>query len=406
MSLHREAHERVVVTGRGVLSSIGRGVPGFAQALAEGRNGIGALADMPRVGAALSGYDGAAEFSATDLSMMDRATQFAVIAAREAVQESGLDFEGEIGTRTAVIFGSASGCLATVESTYGNFFGDRTRRMHPMTVPRIMANAPASHISLLHGITGPAFMVATACASSAYAAALGLQMIRAGVVDAAIVGGAEAALLEGNLKGWDALRVLSPDTCRPFSKGRRGLVIGEGAGMLVLESLARARARGATILGELAGCAMNSDAHHILMPSMEGQAAAIRACLDDARMSEDEVGYVNAHGTATAANDLTETKAIRRVFGHGADRLHVSSTKSMHGHTLGAAGAIELIATLISLERGFSPPTMNFVERDPECDLDYVPNEARPASCKAALSNSFAFGGHNAVLAVRAAHGM
>lgn len=404
MSLHREPRQRVVVTGRGVLSSIGRGMADFAAALAEGRNGIGALEDMPRVGAAIRGYEASAEFSASDISMMDRATQFAVIAAREAVAESGLDFGSDLGTRTAVIFGSASGCLATVESTYGAFFGDKGKRMHPLTVPRIMANAPASHISLLHGITGPAFMVATACASSAYAVSLGLQMIRAGVVDCAIVGGAEAALLEGNLKGWEALRVLSPDTCRPFSKGRRGLVIGEGAGMLVLESLAMARRRAATIHGELAGCAMNSDAHHILVPSLDGQAAAIRACLDDAQMNEEEVGYVNAHGTATAANDLTETKAIRRVFGEAADRLHVSSTKSMHGHTLGAAGAIELIATLVSLERGFSPPTMNYVEADPECDLDYVPNEARQAKCRAALSNSFAFGGHNAVIAVRSSH--
>lgn len=394
--------DRVVVTGRGVVSAIGRGVPQFAQALADGSNGIHALADMPvRIGAPVRDFDAAAEFSASELSLLDRATQFAIVAAREAVAESGLDTGGGLGPRAAVIVGSGSGCLASVENSYATFFADRGRRLHPMTVPRIMANAPAGHISMSYGITGPAFVVATACASSAYAVALGLQMIRSGAIDVAIVGGAEACLIEGNLKGWEALRVLAPDTCRPFSKGRRGLVLGEGSAMLVLESLAHARARNATVHGEIAGCSITSDAHHILSPSLDGQTAAIRACLRDAQMGEDEIGYVNAHGTATAANDLTETRSIRQAFGSGADRLRVSSTKSMHGHALGAAGAIELVATLLGLEKGYAPPTMNYDEPDPECDLNYVPNEAQDLRCGAALSNSFAFGGHNAVLAVR-----
>lgn len=400
---HSHLH-RVVVTGRGVVCSIGRGVDRFAQALSEGTNGIQALEDLPqRVGAPVRGFDGAAELRGFEISALDRATQFALVAAREAVQESGLDIRSGLGGRTAVIVGSGSGCLATIENTYSGFFADRKRRMHPMTVPRIMPNAQASHISLAYGVTGPAFMVGTACASGAYAVALGMQMIRSAMADVAIVGGAEACLLEGNLKGWEALRVLAPDTCRPFSKGRRGVVLGEGSAILVLESLEHARARGAVLRGEIAGCAMNSDAHHLLAPSQEGQAAAIRACLHDARMGEGEIGYVNAHGTATAANDLTETRAIRQIFGAGAERLNVSSTKSMHGHTLGAAGAIELLATLLALEQGFAPPTMNYTDPDPDCDLDYVPNEARSMRCGAALSNSFAFGGHNAVLAVRSA---
>lgn len=400
---HTSAGARVVVTGRGVLSAIGCGMPQFAAALATGGNGIHEVAGLPvRVAAPVRNFNPAAEFTASELSLYDRVTQFAIVAAREAVQESGLDTGCGLGSRAAVIVGSGAGCLASLETSYEGFFVDRGKRLHPMTVPRIMPNAPAGHISMAYGVTGPAFVVATACASSAYAVALGLQMIRSGAIDIAIVGGSEACLIEGNLKGWDALRVLAPDTCRPFSKGRRGLVLGEGAAFLVLESYAHASRRQATLYGEMAGCALNSDAHHILSPSMAGQSAAIRACLHDARFSDADVGYVNAHGTATAANDLTETRSIRQVFGAQADRLQVSSTKSMHGHTLGAAGAIELVATLVGLEGGFSPPTMNYEEPDPDCDLNYVPNQAQELRCKAALSNSFAFGGHNAVLAVRA----
>ena len=400
----RARDERVVVTGLGIVSAIGRGVANFARALSEGRNGIHALNNMPvRIGAPVIDFDPAAEFNASELPMLDRMTQLAIVSAREAVAGSGLNTAGGLGPRTAVIIGNGSGCLGSVEKSYSGFFADRGKRLHPLTVPRIMSNAPAGHISMAYGITGPALMVATACASSAYAVTLGMHMIRAGQMDVVIVGGAEACLVEGNLKGWDALRVLAPDTCRPFSKGRRGLVLGEGAAMLVLESYEHARRRGANPLGEIAGCSTTSDAHHILTPSMDGQAQAMRACLRDAQVSDDEVGYINAHGTATAANDLTETRAIHQVFGAVAPALRVSSTKSMHGHTLGAAGAIELVATLLGLQNGFSPPTMNYVEADPECDLNYVPNVAQTYRGGVALSNSFAFGGHNAVLAVRSA---
>lgn len=400
---------RVVVTGRGVISAIGRGLPQFSQSLADGTSGIAALQNLStdrlqiKIGAQVLGIDLAAEFRRSETMLLDRGTQFALIAAREAVQESGLEVSGGIGPRAAVIIGTGSGCIASLENSYTDFHEKGGRRLHPATVPRIMPNAPAAHISMAYGITGPAFMVATACASSAYAVALGLQMIRAGSADLVIVGGTEACIVEGNLKGWEALRVQAPDNCRPFSKGRRGLVLGEGSAMLVLESLEHARARNASIYGEIAGYAMNSDAFHILSPSVAGQSHAIRSCLRDAGITEDEIGYVNAHGTATVANDLTETRAIRTVFGSGADRLRVSSTKAMHGHTIGAAGAIELLATLVGLENGFAPPTINYTEADPECDLNYVPNEAQRLRCGAALSNSFAFGGHNAVLAVRSA---
>jgi nodulation protein E len=396
---------RVVVTGRGVVSAIGRGIDAFASALADGAMGIAPIDALPtRIGAFVRDFDGTTAYGASHLSLLDRAAQFALDAAEQALTESGLDWRQGLGPRAAVIVGTGSGCLSSIESFYEAFCADRERRQPPLTVPRTMCNAFASHISLAYGVTGPAFMVSTACASSAYAVALGQQMIRSGAIDVAIVGGAEACLTEGAFKAWEALRVLAPDTCRPFSKGRRGLVLGEGAAIVVLESLDHARARGAPLHGEIAGCAMNSDASHILNPSLEGQIAAIRACLADARLDADDIGYINAHGTATLANDLTEARAIRGVFGDaGARSLAVSSTKSMHGHTIGAAGAIELVATLVGLEKGFAPPTMNYVQPDAECALNVVPNEAQPLRCVAALSNSFAFGGHNAVLAVRSA---
>lgn len=396
--------KRVVVTGRGVQSAIGRGVPAFMQGLQSGTVGIAPLQDLSiKTGALLRGYVPEQEFSHGELALLDRASQFALLSAREAVRESGLPVAGGLGPRAAVIFGIGSGSIGTLEESYRAHLLER-RRLSPFTVPKIMGNAPAAHISLGFGVTGPAFVVASACASSAYAVGLGMQLIRSGAVDIAIVGGTEACLVEGNVRGWEALRVLSPDTCRPFSRDRRGLVLGEGAATLVLESLEHASARQATLLGELCGCAMTSDAHHILSPSLDGQAEAIRACLRDAGLDTDHLAYVNAHGTATAANDVTETRALRQALGDAADRLQVSSTKSMHGHTLGAGGAIEVLATLLALQERFAPPTMNYTESDPDCDLNYVPNETQELRRgHVALSNSFAFGGHNAVIAMRAA---
>jgi len=338
------------------------------------------------------------------LAFLDRSVQFALLTAREALAESGLDISARLGPRAAVIVGAASGNIGSIDESYRLSLVDGRRRLPPFTVPKIMANSPACHISMEFGVTGPAFVVSTACASSAYAIGLGLQLIRSGVVDVAIVGGSEASLVDGNLKGWDSLRVLAPDTCRPFSRDRRGLVLGEGAAMLVMESLAHARLRGAPIFGEVRGYALTSDAHHILSPSIDGQADAVRNCLRDAQMDADDLVYINAHGTATAANDVAETRALRLSLGATVDRLQVSSTKSMHGHTLGAAGAIELLATLVGLQERFAPPTLNYLEADPECNLNCVPNEAQPlgrGNC--ALSNSFAFGGHNAVIAVASA---
>jgi nodulation protein E len=274
-------------------------------------------------------------------------------------------------------------------------------RVSPMMIPRVMANSGASQISMEFGITGPTYTVSTACSSSNHAIGQAYHMVRHGLVDSAITGGSEAVFSFGFLKAWEAMRVVSPDTCRPFSKDRRGLILGEGAAMLVLETLEAARGRGALILAEVVGFGMSSDAHHITQPSPDGAALAMTAAMRDGGIAREAIGYINAHGTGTAVNDVTETAAIRKAFGAHADRIAVSSTKSMHGHALGAAGAIEAAATILGLVAGVIPPTANFTEADPQCDLDVVANAARVAGIEVALSNSFAFGGLNAVVAFR-----
>jgi nodulation protein E len=274
--------------------------------------------------------------------------------------------------------------------------------VHPLTIPKTMANAGASHISMEFGITGPSFTISTACSSAAHAIGQAFWLVRSGATDLAITGGSEAPFSFGILKAWEAMRVVSPDTCRPFSKDRHGMILGEGAAMLVIEPLETARARGATILAEIVGFGMSADAGHITQPSADGAARAMRAALRDGAIPQEAIGYINAHGTGTPANDSTETAAIRAVFGAHAGRLAVSSTKSMHGHALGASAALECLATALALRDGVLPPTINFREPDPACDLDVIPNGSRTARVDYALSNSFAFGGLNAVLALRA----
>jgi nodulation protein E len=275
-------------------------------------------------------------------------------------------------------------------------------RVHPLTIPKTMANAGASHISMEFGITGPSFTISTACSSAGHAIGQAYWMVRNGITDVALTGGSEAPFSFGILKAWEAMRVVSPNTCRPFSKDRRGMILGEGAAMLVIEPLDRALARGARIHAEIVGFGMSADACHITQPSSDGAARAMRAALRDSGLSPEQIGYINAHGTATPANDPTETAAIRSVFGSHAASLAVSSTKSMHGHTLGAAAALECLASILALRDGVLPPTANYTEPDPECDLDVIPNHARSAQVEYAMSNSFAFGGLNAVLVLRA----
>lgn len=397
-------NRRVAITGLGAISALGLDVASFRQALLDGRAGIRPITAIEpgqlrfANGAEVPDYEPARHFDAKTADMLDRFAQFGVIAAREAVRDSGVALTPQ---RTAVVTGCCVGGQATEDQGFVDLYQLKRPRVNPLTIPKIMGNAAASFISVEFGITGPAYTVSTACASANHAIGQAFWMVRSGMVDCALTGGSEAIFSYGFLKAWEAMRVVSPDTCRPFSKNRSGLILGEGGAMLVLEPLDAARARGATIYGEIVGFGMSADAHHITQPSREGPAAAMRACLEDARLSPEAIGYINAHGTGTAANDVTEARAIRDVFGPHADRLPVSSTKSLHGHALGAAGALEAVATVLALRHGFLPPTANFVEPDPECDLDAVPNQARRQQVEAALSNSFAFGGLNAVLAFK-----
>ncbi|MGO4258989.1 beta-ketoacyl-[acyl-carrier-protein] synthase family protein [Lysobacter sp. TAB13] len=397
---------KVVITGMGAISALGHDAAACWREMLAGRSAIGPIravaGELLRapVAAEVSRFDPAAHFDSKRLPLLDRVSQFAVVAAREAVAQSGIDFEqADLRERTAVIVGTGVGGETSNDEANRRMYRDNGR-VHPFTIVRVMANAPACHISIEYGLTGPAFAVVSACASSNHALAQSLQMIRAGGADVAVSGGTEACITLGLTRAWEAMRVLADDTCRPFCLQRRGLVLGEGAAMFVLEEYEHARRRGATILAEFAGAGMSSDASDIVLPSQSGAASAIRRALADARLAPEAIGYINAHGTATPANDPTESRAIREVFGAHADAVAVSSTKAVHGHALGAAGALELVAAIGALNHQAVPPTANFLDPDPECDLDYVPNTARERRVDAVLSNSFAFGGLNAVLAL------
>ena len=396
---------RVVVTGIGVLSSIGNTVTRFEESLRAGRSGIGPITqvDTSRLrfhnAAEIQGFEPAEHFS--ELTWLDRFAQLGIVAARDAIADSALRWNDELRARTGVITGSCLGGMGTEDDFYFNLYHENKSRLSPAAIPRIMSNAVASHVAMEQKFTGATFTTSTACSSANHAIGQAFWLIRQGTLDCALAGGSEAPIVPGHLKAWEGMRVVAPDTCRPFSKNRAGLILGEGAAMPVLETLEQARARGAKIYAELADFGMSADAHHLTNPLPEGAARAISDALYDAGLSREQINYVNAHGTGTPVNDSTETRALRQVFASHADNVAVSSTKSMHGHTLGAAGALEAAATVLALRGDFIPPTANFLERDPACDLDVVPNEVRAAQIEAALSNSFAFGGLNAVLAFR-----
>ena len=399
---------RVVITGMGAVSALGTGADPLWRGMVDARSGIAPLVSPDpqvqvrmKVCAAARGFDPAQHFEPGRLVVMDRVSQFALVAAREAVAQSGIDFNADSrGARTAVVVGTGIGGETSRDDQSRRIYRDASERVHPMTIVRAMPNAPASHISMEFRLTGPTFAVVSACASSNHALAQAALMVRHGLADVAVAGGTEACFSLGAIRAWEAMRVVAEDTCRPFCAQRRGLVLGEGAAMFVLESLDHAQRRGATILAELAGFGMTADATDIVSPSADGAANAMRLALADAGLEVAAVSYINAHGTGTAANDATETRAIRQVFGGHADRLAVTSTKAVHGHALGAAGALELVAAIGAIREGIIPPTASFLDPDPACDLDYVPNVARPMAVDVALSNSFAFGGLNAVLVV------
>lgn len=398
---------RVAITGAGTVNPLAQDVPGTYLAFREGRSAIGALSlrDVERlsvrIGAQVKDWVPEAHFDRTRLSAMDRFAQFAVVAAREAVAQSRLELSTPLRMRAGVILGTAGGGMTTSDDSYRAVYEEGKNRVHPLVVPRLMHNAAAAHVSLEFGLAGPGFSVSSACASSNHAMALAFQMVRSGAAPVMLAGGSEAMLCFGGIKAWEGLRVMSSEACRPFSRNRSGMVQGEGAAVFVFEDMDHAITRGAPILAELAGCGVTMDAADLVSPSQEGAARAMMAALEDAGLGPREIGYINAHGTGTTANDRTECAAILDVFGEGAMDIPVSSTKSMHGHLIGGTGAVELLACLMALREGIIAPTVGYQEPDPDCPLDVVPNHFRSATVRACLSNAFAFGGMNAVLALR-----
>lgn len=399
---------RVVVTGSGVISTFGSGTDAFWRGLIAGNSAIREMKGdyvasiRFKNGAEYRDYVPQEHFEAKDIGLMERFTQFAVLAAREAIASAGIEWTPDLRESAAVVTGTCLGGRPIEETGYWELFHNSKNRVHPLTIPLSMANAGASHICMEFGLEGPAYTISTACASSNHAIGQAFWMIRSGAAPIAIAGGSEAPFFLGGLKAWEAMRVISKDTCRPFSAERSGMVLGEGAAMLVLETLDLALARGARPLAEIVGFGMSADASHITQPNSAGAIRAIRGALRDSGLAPEQIGYINAHGTATKVNDCVETEAIRRAFDRHADKLAVSSTKSMHGHALGAAGALEAVASIFSLHDGILPPTANFISPDPACDLDVIPNQSRRVQVEACLSNSFAFGGLNAVLAFKA----
>ncbi|WP_417253757.1 beta-ketoacyl-[acyl-carrier-protein] synthase family protein [Celeribacter sp.] len=401
--------KRVVITGAGTVNALGLDVPTTLAAMAEGKNGVSELEfrDVDRlaikIGGQIHGWNAEGRFNRQQMALYDRFTQFTLVAAEEAIRQSGLEFIGDLATRSGVILGTSGGGLTTQDDNYRVVYEEGKNRVHPFVVPKLMNNAACSHVSMAYNLKGPSFTVATACASSNHAMGQAFNMIRCGMSTAMVTGGSESMLCFGGVKAWEGLRVMSKDACRPFSMNRNGMVQGEGAAVFVFEEYEHAKKRGADILAEVIGFAMTSDASDIVMPSKQGAARAISGALNDAQVDASVVGYINAHGTGTAANDKTECAAVADALGAHADNIMISSTKSMHGHLIGGTGAVELLACIMALRDGIIAPTINYEEPDPECALDVVPNVARDAQVEVALSNAFAFGGLNAVLALKKA---
>ncbi len=401
--------KRVVITGAGTINALAHDVPGTYAAFREGRCGITELdiRDKDRlsiqIGGQVHNWDPVTHFNRQQIVLYDKFTQFTLLAARQAVAQSGLNFDGRLGYDAGVVLGTAGGGVNTWDDNYRAVYEEGKNRVHPFVVPKLMNNAAASHLSMEYNLKGPSYTVATACASSNHAMGQAFHMVRSGMTRAMLTGGSESMLCFGGIKAWEGLRVMSKDACRPFSLTRNGMVQGEGAAVFVFEEYEMAQARGAEILAEVIGFAMTSDASDIVMPSKQGAARAMAGAMRDAHINPEDVGYINAHGTGTAANDKTECAAVADVFGHHADRLMMSSTKSMHGHLIGGTGAVELLACIMALKDGVIAPTIGYEEPDPECALDVVPNAARDAVVDICLSNAFAFGGLNAVLALRKA---
>ena len=403
---HSNGRRRVVVTGQGVVTPVGIGVDPFWAALKNGECGIREVRGFSTedlyitIAGEVLDFDPRERQLSRALMLADRYSQFAGCAAKEAVAQSGIEtpLKGDDGYRTACIIGTGIGGITTLEFSYKMLFKENKRATHPLTLLKTIGSSASAHVSIDYGITGPTFGVVSACSTATHSIGLVYRMIREGLVDRGLAGAAEASLNWGTTRAWQAMRVLSPDGLWPFAKRRNGTVLAEGAGVLMLEDYGHAKARGAKILAELVGYGMTADAADMVNPSIDGASTAMQLALDDASLSPSDVDYINAHGTATAVNDINETRAIKRVFGNAANNVSISSTKSMHGHCLGGGGAIEAIAAIKSIEDKFVPATIGLVEPDEECDLDYTPNVGRKRDVNYAMSNSFAFGGLNAVL--------
>jgi len=401
---------RVVVTGLGCVTPIGSTVEEFRTALFAGATGIEPFPPYPEApgetqglrftqSARVKNFDPRQHLESGTVVSTDRTTQFAIVAARQAAQHSNL-LQHHAADNVAIIVGCACGGRQAEETETAKLY-TRDARVHPLTVTRTMASAGASHISIDLGITGPVLNISTACSSGTHAIGLAFHMVRSGMVSAAITGGHEAPLTFGFLRAWDSMRVVSPTQCRPFSADRDGMTLGEGSAMFTLETLESAQARNAPIYAEIVGFGMSADAHHITQPAPEGAAAAMRKALADADATVDQVDYINAHGTGTQANDATEAAAIHQLFGSRAPHIPISSTKALHGHSIGATGALEALATILALGHGRLPANAGVTQIDPALNLDVILHAPRETSADLALSNSLAFGGLNAVLAIR-----
>lgn len=396
---------RAVITGYGCLSPLGDNAQETWEGMATGRDAIAPIEriDLEDLNITLGGQvkrDLSTMFENRLMRMYDRFTLLAIAAAQEALEHSGLEITEELAPRVGAVIGVGNCGWEAVEEGFKRMFVEGKKRAKIFAVPRAMPSAPACNVSMQLGLKGPVFGVTSACASSNHAFASGLQMIRSGQAEVVVAGGAEAPIMLGILRAWEALRVVAKDRCCPFDLERRGLILAEGSGVIILESLEHAQARGATIHAEFAGAGSSADAGDLVIPSPEGPANALRNCLRDAKLNPEDVDYINAHGTGTKANDSIECGVIRTVFGNHADKLSVSSTKSMHGHALGGAGAIEMMACIGAIKDNVVPPTINYQTPDPECNLDVTPNESRERQVKAVLTNAFAFGGLNSVLAL------
>jgi beta-ketoacyl-acyl-carrier-protein synthase II len=405
---------RVVVTGLGVISAVGKNVDEFFQNLVAGESGIGYITQFDpspltvKIAAEVKHYDANQFFPLKRQDYLDRFAQFSIIAAKQALEDSGFVPTEEEKLRFGAMVGSGMGGAQTLDSAFKLLYEGKSQRLHPFTIPKMMHNAAASHISMEFGCKGPSMSFTTACSSAGHAIGSAFHLIKNGQADTILAGGSDAPIVYGIMRAWEAMRVMAlglgdpKHACRPFSKDREGMVLGEGAGILLLEEYGHAKARGANVYAEISGFGMTSDADHLTHPTSEGPARAISLALAESRLNPEEIDYINAHGTATVTNDVNETNAIKTVFGNKPN-LVVTSTKSMHGHVMGATGAIEMIATVMAIHKNVIPPTANYTVPDPQCDLDYAPNQARERTVNAAVSNSFAFGGLNAVLVVKKA---